>query len=70
MWWRRRPSGSGISAPRRRLPIRSTWWVLLLLVALGLFLPAFGVSLLLVLLADWLLLRRIPRLRSTFAVTD
>ena len=69
MWWRRRPTGAGLAAPRGKLPIRGTWWVLLLLVALGLFLPVFGVSLLLVLLLDQVLLRRIDRLRSTFAVT-
>jgi uncharacterized iron-regulated membrane protein len=69
MWWRRRPAGSGLSAPRGKLPIRRTWWVLLLLVALGVFLPVFGASLLLVLLLDQVLLRRISRLRQTFAVT-
>ncbi|GLY16704.1 membrane protein [Kineosporia sp. NBRC 101677] len=70
MWWRRRPAGSGLGAPRGKLPIRSTWWVALLLAALGVFLPVFGASLVLVLLVDQLLLRRIPRLRSTFAVTN
>lgn len=68
MWWRRRPAGAGMGAPRGRLPIRRTWWVALLLVALGLFLPVFGASLLLVLLLDQALLRRIPRLRAMFAV--
>jgi uncharacterized iron-regulated membrane protein len=69
MWWRRRPSGSGMSAPRGKLAIRQTWWVVLLLVALGVFLPVFGVSLIVVLLLDQLVLRRIPRLRNTFNVT-
>jgi uncharacterized iron-regulated membrane protein len=69
MWWRRRPAGRGLSAPRGKLPIRQTWWVVLLLIALGVFLPLFGASLLIVLLLDQLLLRRITRLRSAFAVT-
>lgn len=69
MWWRRRPSGGGVGAPRGRLPIRSTWWVMVLLVALGLFLPLFGISLLLILLLDQVLLRRVERLRSAFSVT-
>jgi uncharacterized iron-regulated membrane protein len=69
MWWRRRPTGSGLGAPRGKLPIRQTWWVALLLIALGLFLPVFGASLVLVLLLDQAVLRRIPRLRKAFAVT-
>jgi uncharacterized iron-regulated membrane protein len=69
MWWRRRPTGGGLAAPRGKLPVRSTWWVLLLLVALGLFLPVFGASLVLVLFVDQVLLRRISRLREGFAVT-
>jgi uncharacterized iron-regulated membrane protein len=69
MWWRRRPSGSGLAAPRGKLPIRRTWWVVLLLAGLGIFLPVFGASLILVLLLDQLLLRRVARLRQTFAVT-
>ena len=69
MWWRRRPSGSGLAAPRGKLPIRRTWWVVLLLAALGIFLPVFGASLILVLLLDQVLLRRVARLRQTFAVT-
>jgi uncharacterized iron-regulated membrane protein len=43
--------------------------MMLLLIALGAFLPLFGASLLIVLLLDQLLLRRISRLRSGFAVT-
>jgi uncharacterized iron-regulated membrane protein len=70
MWWRRRPRGGGLSAPRGKLAIRQSWWVAPLLIVLGVFLPLFGASLLLVLLLDQFVLRRIPRLRSAFAVTD
>jgi uncharacterized iron-regulated membrane protein len=69
MWWRRRPTGGGLAAPRGRLPIRRTGWVAVLLVALGVFLPLFGASLVVVLVLDQVA-RRIPRLRRTFAVVD
>jgi uncharacterized iron-regulated membrane protein len=67
MWWRRRPRGAArIGAPRGRMPIRSTPLLAVLLVALGIFLPLFGISLLAVLLLDQLVLRRIPALSAWF----
>ena len=42
---------------------------LLLLVALGVFLPYFGLSLLVALALDRLVLRRVPALASWFGVT-
>ncbi len=63
MWWRRRPSGS-IGAPRGRVPLRATPALVVGLVALGIFLPFFGVSLLLVLLLDQLVIRRVPFLTA------
>jgi uncharacterized iron-regulated membrane protein len=67
MWWRRRPRGAGrLGAPRGRLPIRSTPLLAVALVALGIFLPLFGVSLLAVLLLDQLVLRRVPALAGWF----
>jgi uncharacterized iron-regulated membrane protein len=68
MWWRRRPSGRGMGAPRGRLPVRSTPLLAVGLVALGLFLPMFGISLLVVLLLDRLVLSRVPALASFFDV--
>lgn len=56
MWWSRRRSG--ISAPRGALPVRASPWLLIPLVALGVFLPLFGVTLILVFLFDWLVVRR------------
>lgn len=71
MWWRRRPSRSGsVGAPRGRMPVRATWWLAAVLVALGVVLPMFGVTLLLVLLLDQLVLRRVPRLRAVFDTVD
>ena len=73
MWWRRRPrqpsSGQrSIGAPRGRMPVRATPMLAIGLVALGLFLPLFGISLVLVLAFDQLVLRRIPRLEGWFNV--
>lgn len=61
MWWRRRPvASSSVGAPRGRMPLRSTRWLGVALVALGLFLPLFGVTLVVVLLLDHLVVRRLP----------
>lgn len=70
MWWRRRPRGSGtLGAPRGRLPLRSTPALVVLLVALGVFLPFFGISLLAILVLDQLVLRRVPALSRWFGTT-
>lgn len=69
MWWRRRPKKSGtVAAPRGRMPLRSTPLLAVGIVVLGIFLPLFGASLLVVLLLDQLVLRRIPRLETWFNV--
>ena len=63
MWWRRRPAGS-IGAPRGRMPLRGTPAVLVGLLALGVLLPFFGASLLVVVLLDQLVIRRVPALAA------
>ena len=69
MWWRRRPpKAGGVSAPRGRLPLRSKPLLASGLIVLAFFLPLFGASLVLVLLLDQLLLRRIPRFQQWFNV--
>lgn len=65
MWWRRRPSGS-IGAPRGRMPLRTTPVLLVGVIALGIFLPFFGLSVLVVLLLDLLVIRRVPALSARF----
>lgn len=68
MWWRRRPRGSGTTgAPRGRLPLRTTPFLLVAVVGLGLVLPLFGLSLLVILALDHLVVRRIPALSTFFA---
>ena len=70
MSWRRRPRGAAkFGAPRGRMPVRTTPVLAVLLVALGIFLPLFGASLLAVLLLDQLVLRRVPALAAWFEST-
>ncbi|MET9311879.1 PepSY domain-containing protein [Kribbella sp. NPDC003505] len=69
MWWRRRPKGNSLGAPRGRLPLRATPGLAVLVVALGLFLPLFGLTLLAVLLLDHFVLHRVPGLRTWFNAT-
>ena len=67
MWWRRRPSRAGsMAAPRGRMPLRSSPLLVVGLVALGVFLPLFGLSVLVVLTLDQLVVRRVPALASWF----
>lgn len=67
MWWRRRPRGrERLGAPRGRMPVKATPLLLVGLVALGLFLPLFGISLVVALVLDQLVLRRVPALRRFF----
>lgn len=69
MWWRRRPSGPRTGAPRGRLPLRTSRGLAVGLVVLGVFLPLFGISLVVVLLLDRFVLRRVPALADFFAVS-
>lgn len=54
MWWKRRPTG-GLGLPARYDGVRLPLWMKGLIVGLCLFLPMAGVSLVVVLLADWLI---------------
>jgi uncharacterized iron-regulated membrane protein len=70
MWWRRRPKGvARLGAPRGRMPLRAAPALVLLIVGLGVFLPFFGLSLLVALAVDQLVLRRVPALGAWFATT-
>ncbi len=68
MWWRRRPRGASMGAPRGRLPLRTSPLLLVGLIGLGVLLPVFGISVLAVLLLDRLVLRRVKSLGDFFAV--
>ena len=67
MWWIRRPKGAGLSAPRGRMPLRTSPWLLVGLVALCLVRPLFGLSVVLLLLFDTFVVRRSARLRQWLA---
>ena len=62
MWWKRRPLGV-LGAPPAIGEPRYAAVFFALVIVLGLLLPLMGVSLLLVLAVERLLLRRVPRLR-------
>jgi uncharacterized iron-regulated membrane protein len=62
MWWRRRPIGQ-LGAPARLSRPAVGAGLVALIVALGLYLPMFGTTLVLVLIAEKILLRRLPRAR-------
>lgn len=67
MWWRRRPRGNGqLGAPRGGSALRTSPLLAAGILALAVFLPVFGASLLVVLLLDRFVLRRLPRTRRFF----
>jgi uncharacterized iron-regulated membrane protein len=63
MWRRRGPQGM-LGAPERLANINAARGVGLAILALGLFMPVLGASLILVALVEFLVLRRIPQVRS------
>lgn len=68
LWWRRRDQGV-LGAPRVLLEPRVAWGLISLIVLLGIYLPFFGGSLLIVILLEWSLLRRIPGVRNWLGLT-
>ncbi|WP_084038165.1 PepSY domain-containing protein [Demequina sp. NBRC 110053] len=71
MWWKRRGYARGTTgAPKAKLPVLTNWVTALIVVALGLFLPLFGLSVIALLLIDQLLIRRVPALKRFFASAD
>ena len=59
MWWKRRPEGI-LGAPVPLFRPRLTWAFAILVCALGIYLPFFGLSLALVALTERYILRRLP----------
>ncbi|MEA5464530.1 PepSY-associated TM helix domain-containing protein [Leptothoe sp. PORK10 BA2] len=67
MWWQRRPRGSGLIGAPEMLPYAQSWQLPLVITAvLGLLFPLVGISLILVLVLDRLVLNRIPALKRIF----
>ncbi|WP_066718708.1 PepSY-associated TM helix domain-containing protein [Sphingomonas pituitosa] len=69
LWWRRRPEGV-LGAPRASMPQPAALAFFALVIALGLFLPLMGISLLLVLAAERLVLVRLPAARRWLGLRD
>jgi uncharacterized iron-regulated membrane protein len=63
MWWRRRPIGL-LGAPVRLSRPAIGAGLIAIIVALGLYMPVFGATLILVLLTEKLLLRHLPKTRQ------
>jgi len=63
LWWRRREKGV-LGAPESRVSRRISSGFMVLVVLLGIYLPLFGASLLLVLVLERVAFRRIPSIRS------
>ncbi len=67
MWWQRRPQGSGFLGAPAMPPYVQNWKVPLVIVAvMGMLFPFVGLSLVVVLLLDFLVLSRVPLLRRLF----
>lgn len=63
MWWRRRDQGV-LGAPKVLLDPRISLGMIAIVIVLGAYLPLFGASLILVLLVERTVLRRIPAARN------
>ncbi len=66
MWWQRRPAGR-LGAPPLPRNLKLAKGFVLLVVALGVLFPLAGMSLVAVLLFDWLVVQRVPALRTALA---
>ncbi len=69
LWWKRRDQGV-LGAPKPALSPRLSWGLISIILFIGLCLPLFAASLALVLLAEWLLLRRIPGVRNWLGLRE
>ncbi|MEO3861184.1 PepSY domain-containing protein [Acrocarpospora sp. B8E8] len=65
MWWKRRPRGRA-GAPARPTSRRTSYAVIAIMAVLGLLFPLAGITMLAVLLLDWLVIRRVHRLHRIF----
>jgi uncharacterized iron-regulated membrane protein len=63
LWWKRRDQGV-LGAPKPALNPRVSWGLISIIVLIGICLPLFAASLLIVLLLEWLVLSRITSVRN------
>jgi uncharacterized iron-regulated membrane protein len=66
MWWQRRPAGR-LGAPPLPRNLKLARGLVVLIAAFGIVLPLAGLSLLAVLLIDWLVVQRVPVLRMALS---
>lgn len=64
MWWQRRPAGLAPPLPRN---LKLAKGLVVLIAAFGIMLPLAGLSLVAVLLIDWLVVQRVPVLRMALS---
>jgi uncharacterized iron-regulated membrane protein len=67
MWWKRRPTGKA-GLPRRAANTRLRPCLVVIAIVLGIVFPAWGLSVILVLLLDRLVIRNFAPLRRTFGM--
>ena len=67
MWWRRRPAG-GLGAPRPEQPVRIGYAIVAAAFVLGVIMPLMGLSLVAILLVEWLRRRRRVALSTAAAL--
>ncbi|MFC7440277.1 PepSY-associated TM helix domain-containing protein [Laceyella putida] len=63
MWWKRRPQGK-LGAPSLPKNFKMMRWVAIIIIALGVLFPLVGVSLIIALLLDFLVVRKIPKVKQ------
>ncbi len=63
LWWKRRDQGV-LGAPKPALSPRVSWGLISIVAFIGICLPLFAASLLFVLFLEWLVLNRIPAVRT------
>ncbi|PNU04242.1 peptidase [Novosphingobium guangzhouense] len=69
LWWRRRPD-TLLGAPNSLAPLRHSWALVLLVMALATLMPLFGLSLALALVTEQALTRAAPQLRKWMGWRD
>ncbi|MGF9964884.1 PepSY-associated TM helix domain-containing protein [Bacillus rhizoplanae] len=65
MWWKRKPSGT-LGAPSLPKNFKLMKGVVVLILILGILFPLVGISLLVALVLDWLVIKRVPVLKKWF----
>ncbi len=63
LWWKRKPSGS-LGAPKA--PAKAKKYLIVMFVLFGILFPLVGLSLILVWLIDFFIIKRTPRLKTFF----